>query len=70
MNRPDAKIRLTARGKLAEGRKWSPQEWKDSGAWDQVEETLLADNFKEALDEVKDWGPPPTPPLQKDAKPA
>ena len=59
MNRPDANVRLTARGRLAEGRKWSPQEWKDSGSWDQVEENLLASEFKEALADVKDFGPPP-----------
>ena len=59
MNRPDANVRLTPRGKLAEGRKWSPQEWKDSGSWDQVEENLLASEFKEALADVKDFGPPP-----------
>ena len=35
-----------------------------------MEFSRLADNFKEALDEVRDWGAPPTPPKQKDAKPA
>ena len=59
MNRPDANVRLTARGRLSEGKKWSPQEWKDSGAWEQVEENLLASEFKEALADVKDFGPPP-----------
>ena len=59
MNRPDANVRLTARGRLSEGKKWSPKEWKDSGAWEQVEENLLASEFKEALADVKDFGPPP-----------
>ena len=44
---------------LPEGRKWSPQEWKDSGAWKQVEENLLASEFKEVLEDVQDFGPPP-----------
>ena len=44
---------------LPEGRKWSPQEWKDSGAWEQVEENLLASEFKEVLEDVMDFGPPP-----------
>ncbi len=50
---------MTARGRLSDGRKWSPQEWKDSGAQEQVEENLLASEFKEALADVKDFGPPP-----------
>ena len=38
---------------LPEGRKWSPQEWKDSGAWEQVEENLFASEFKEVLHQTK-----------------
>ena len=59
MGRADSGTRLCARGKLSEGRKWSPQEWVSSGAFAQVEESLLKENMEEALQEVEPYGPPP-----------
>ena len=59
MGRADSGTRLCARGKLSEGRKWSPQEWVSSGSFAQVEESLLKENFEEALQEVAPYGPPP-----------
>ena len=59
MGRADSGTCLCARGKLSEGRKWSPQEWVSSGSFAQVEESLLKENFEEALQEVAPYGPPP-----------
>ena len=59
MGRADSGTRLCARGKLSEGRKWSPQEWVSSGSFAQVEESLLKENMEEALEEVAPYGPPP-----------
>ena len=50
MGRADCDRRLCARGKLNEGRKWSPKE--------QVEEQLLKDSFDEAMKEVEGLPPP------------
>ena len=47
MSRSDSGTRLCARGKLSEGRKWSPGEWVSSGSYAQVEESLLKENFEE-----------------------
>ena len=59
MNRPDANVRLTARGRLNEGKKWSPKEWVESGQWNAVEESLLSSEFQEACKEVSQYGPAP-----------
>ena len=58
MGRADCDRRLCARGKLNEGRKWSPKEWVDSGSYAQVEEQLLKDSFDEAMKEVEGLPPP------------
>ena len=58
MGRADCDRRLCARGKLHEGRKWSPKEWVDSGSYAQVEEQLLKDSFDEAMKEVEGLPPP------------
>ena len=58
MGRADCDRRLCARGKLTEGRKWSPKEWVDSGSYAQVEEQLLKDSFDEAMKEVEGLPPP------------
>ena len=59
MSRADSGTRLCARGKISEGRKWSAQEWVSSGSFSQVEESLLKENFCEALLEVALYVPPP-----------
>ena len=61
MSMSDSGTRLCARGKLSEGRKWSPAEWVSSGSYAQVEESLLKENFEEALQEVAPYGPPLQP---------
>ena len=49
MNRPDSGTRLCARGKLSEGKKWSPKEWVESGQYGKIEEQLLTDEWNEAI---------------------
>ena len=50
MARADSGTRLCARGKLSEGRKWSPKKSVESGNFASVEEQLLTDNWKEAME--------------------
>ena len=58
MGRSDSGTRLCARGKLSEGRKWSPKEWVESGQFAKTEEQLLTDNWKEAIEAVEGLPPP------------
>ena len=58
MNRPDSGTRLCARGKLSEGKKWSPKEWVESGQYGKIEEQLLTDEWNEAIAAVEGLPPP------------
>ena len=53
-----AGTRLTARGKINEGKKWSPSEWGKS-QYQRVEESLLSTAFKDEVKKAQKFGDPP-----------
>ena len=55
---PQAGTRLTARGHLNEGKKWSPSEW-GKGQYQRVEEELLSTAFKDEVKQAQEFGDPP-----------
>ena len=55
---PQAGTRLTARGHLNEGNKWSPSEW-GKGQYQRVEEELLSTAFKDEVKQAQEFGDPP-----------
>ena len=55
---PQAGTRLTARGKINEGKKWSPSEWGKS-QYQRVEEALLSTAFKDEVKKAQKFGDPP-----------
>ena len=59
MFNPQAGTRLTARGKINEGKKWSPSEWWGSKSYHKVEEGLLSTAFKNEVKKAQEFGEPP-----------
>ena len=59
MFNPQAGTRLTASGKINEGKKWSPSEWWGSKSYHKVEEGLLPTAFKNEVKKAQEFGEPP-----------
>ena len=58
-DRPNAGIRLQARGKLADGGQWNPTDWYKCCSYSKVEDDLLDSEWKQHLKELKGLPPPP-----------